>query len=465
MENIFENVKKVYLIGIGGIGMSGIAEYLARKNYEVLGSDMILSPVTKRLEKFGIKINEGHDENNLTDDCEVVIYTSAVKEDNPEFIKAKKLNKKLIKRAEALGSIVNDKFVIAVSGTHGKTTTTAMIGKILTESKYDPTVFVGGSIDFLDGGSSRIGQSNIAVVEADEYDRSFLHLKSNIIIITNIDSDHLDIFKDIDDIKDNFRKFIKNGKPDLRIIACGDEKNVIDTVKDFKNKQFYGFKKNNDFVIDNITHGKKSNCYSIAGDDIRIKVLGNHNILNSAAAYLVSRQLNINEENINRSFETFYGVRRRLELKYNNGIKIYDDYAHHPAEVKATLEAIRKTNPGRIITVFQPHLFTRTRDFYREFAEAFSGTDILLLLKIYPAREKEIAGVNSELILNEYNAKKLNDTGTGQYIEDRDKILDELEKIAREGDVIVFQGAGDITELCGKFVKRIKAKNNWFVPL
>lgn len=243
MSSIFKGVKKVHLIGIGGIGMSGIAEYLARQEYVVSGSDMTLSPVTKRLGKFNIKIYEGHAADNLADDCEVIIYSSAVREDNPEYQKAKRLNKKLVKRAEALGNIVNDKFVIAVSGTHGKTTTTAMIAKILIESKLDPTVFVGGNIDFLDNGSSRIGQSKLAVVEADEYDRSFLQLNSNIIVITNIDEDHLDIYKDIDDIKDNFRKFIQNGKPGLIIIACGDDKNVLDTVKEFKNKKLYGFKK------------------------------------------------------------------------------------------------------------------------------------------------------------------------------------------------------------------------------
>lgn len=479
MSSIFNGVKKVHLIGIGGIGMSGIAEYLARQEYVVSGSDMTLSPVTERLGKFNIKIHEGHNSDNLPDDCEVIIYSSAVREDNPEYQEAKRLNKKLVKRAEALGSIVNDKFVIAVSGTHGKTTTTAMIAKILIESKLDPTVFVGGNIDFLDNGSSRIGQSKLAVVEADEYDRSFLHLNSNIIVITNIDEDHLDIYKDIDDIKDNFRKFIQNGKPGLLIIACGDDKNVLDTVKEFKNKKLYGFKKNNDYIIENIGYGKKSITYSIGGDDIRIKVLGDHNILNSAASYIVAEQFNVEDEKLNTSLETFYGVKRRLELKYDNGIKVYDDYAHHPAEVKATLNAVKKTNPGRVITVFQPHLYSRTLDFHKEFGEAFSGTDILILAKIYPAREKEIKGVSSEMILKEYrnsvsvhrkesegtNGIRKEKNETGKYIENMDKILDELEKIITEGDVIIFQGAGDITDLCRKFVKRVKAKQNWTVPL
>lgn len=461
MDNIFEGVKKVHLIGIGGIGMSGIAEYLSRKKFDVTGSDINISPITTRLKKFGVKIFEGHDEKNLAEDTDVVIYTSAVKEDNEEFKKAKRLGKKLVKRAEALGSIVNDKFVIAVSGTHGKTTTTAMIAKVLMENQLDPTVFVGGNIDFLDGGSSRIGKSRIAVVEADEYDKSFLKLNPDIVVITNIDSDHLDIYKDIDDIKDNFLKFVEMSKPNSKVIACGDDENVIEVLKKIKNKTLYGFKKNNDHVIYDISHEKKSVSFKIDKEEIRIKVLGNHNILNSAATYLTAKELDITDERFNETMKTFHGVKRRLELKFDNGIRIYDDYAHHPAEVKATLDAIRKIHQGRLITVFQPHLYTRTRDFYKEFGAAFSETDILFLAKIYPAREEKIEGVSSELILNEYNKKGKD----GFYIEDKDKILAELENITKEGDVIIFQGAGDITELCSKFVKRIKVKSNLTVPL
>ena len=471
MSNIFDGVKKVHLIGVGGIGMSGIAEYLGRKKYEVTGSDLAASPVTKRLEKFKVKITEGHSEDNLPDNTQLVIYSAAVNEDNPEFQKAIRLNIKMVKRAEALGNIVNDKFVISVSGTHGKTTTTAMIAKVLIESKLDPTVFVGGNIDFLDGGSSRIGKSNIAVVEADEYDRSFLQLKSDIIIITNIDLDHLDIYTDIEDIKNNFRKFIDEGKKGLQIIACGDEKNVADILKDRKNKKLYGFNKGNDYVIENISYGKKSIGFTLDKDDIRIIVLGKHNILNASAAYLTAKMFNVNEEKFNQSLETFYGVKRRLELKYHNGVKIYDDYAHHPTEVKASLEAINKSKPQRIITVFQPHLYSRTRDLFKEFGEAFTGTDILILDKIYPAREKEIAGVSSEMILGEYNDIIIRQKSTskkkeqGMYLENNELIMEELDKISREGDVIIFQGAGDITDLCNTYIKRIKAKSNWTVPL
>lgn len=469
-KNIFDGIKKVHLIGIGGIGVSGIAEYLTGKNFQVTGSDMSKTFITRRLEKTGVKIFEGHSAENLPDDTELVIYSSAVAADNPELLKAKELKIKTVKRAEALGNIVNDKFVIAVSGTHGKTTTTAMIAKILIDSRIDPTVFVGGNIEFLDGGSSRLGKSNIAVVEADEYDRSFLQLKPDIIIITNIDADHLDIYKDLDDIKDTFRKFIAKGKKDLKVIACGDELNVVEVISDVKRKMTYGFKQGNDYRIEDVSYDKNSIGYRLDGNDLRIKVLGKHNILNSAAAYLTAKELQITDEPFTESMKTFYGAKRRLELKFHNGIKIYDDYAHHPTEIRATLDAVKKINPSRIITVFQPHLYSRTKDFYKEFAEAFSGTDILLLTKIYPAREKEIKGVTGELIQNEYNNTLKNAPGKevklpAYYVEDNEKILNLLETITKEGDVVIFQGAGDITALCEKFVKRTKTKTNWTVPL
>lgn len=467
MKNIFEGIKKVHLIGIGGIGMSGIAEYLVRKGFSVTGSDMTKSLITGRLENLGVKCHEGHDEIFLPDDTELVIYSAAVKEDNPEFQKAIKLNKKIVKRAEALGSIVNDKYLISVSGTHGKTTTTAMIAKILIENGMDPTVFVGGLSDFIEGGSSRIGNSNIAVVEADEYDKSFLQLRSDIIVITSIEEDHLDIYEDLDDIKRNFIKFIEISKENVNVIACGDDENVRDTLKNVSGVNYYGFEKENNVNIKEIGYGSRGISFKINRDDLRIKVPGDHNVLNSTAAYIVSKEFGINYEKFNQSMKTFYGVKRRLELKYDNGIRIYDDYAHHPSEVKATLDAVRKQNPARIVTVFQPHLYSRTRDFYNEFGKSFELTDVLILAKIYPARETAIEGVSSGLILDKYRNVKPGAEGidSGFYLEDEDSILKKLESIVKKGDVVIFQGAGDITDFCRKYVKRVKEKSNVKVPL
>lgn len=452
----------MHLIGIGGIGMSGIAEYLHKKGVRVTGSDLKWSQTTRRLERLGILVTEGHDEMNLPDDAGLVIYTSALDESNPELRKARSSGVRLMKRAEALGRIVNRMNLVAVSGTHGKTTTTAMIAKMMIDADMDPTVFVGGALDFFDGGSSRIGNGEIAVVEADEYDRSFLQLKPDVIVVTNIDPDHLDIYRDINDIIDNFRSFLDNRKKGAKIFACADDKDVEIALRGIKESVTYGFGKNNDKAITDITYEGSRTGFTIDGVQISLKVPGAHNMLNAAACYLAGRELKISSNSIAESLLEFRGVHRRLELKYQNGLTIYDDYAHHPAEVKASLEALRKlTHGGRIITVFQPHLFTRTRDFHKEFAEAFEGTDLLLLAKIYPAREKEIRGVSSTMILNEYFKKGKN----GIYIESNDELLDTLESIAKDGDVVVFQGAGDITNVCDRFITRINKKRAGSVPL
>jgi UDP-N-acetylmuramate--alanine ligase len=457
-----EEYRSVHLIGIGGIGMSGIAEYLAGKGVTVSGSDIRESITTRRLERIGVKVILGHAGENIPDDCELVIYTSALDEENAELKRAKAIGTKLIKRAEALGNIVNKQFLIAVSGTHGKTTTTAMIAKVLIDADVDPTVFVGGALDFFEGGSSKIGNGDVAVVEADEYDRSFLRLSPDILVITNIDSDHLDIYRDMNDIIDNFKMFLAKRKKSAKVIACGDDKDVLAAIRDIKDKVTYGFDKGNNFAITDMSFDGSKSDYTIDGNMISLKVPGAHNVLNSAACYLTARELKLSVTTINESLRDFRGVHRRLELKYENGLLIYDDYAHHPAEVKASLDAMKRLkHDGRIITVFQPHLFTRTRDFYKEFAEAFQETDILFLAKIYPAREKEIEGVSSRLILNEYFKMGKN----GIYIEKNEELLDTLEDMTKDGDIVVFQGAGDITGVCEKFVARLNNKRATSVPL
>ena len=451
-KKILSSVKKVFLIGIGGIGMSGIAEFLARQGYNVSGSDITLTNITQRLESFGVKIFEGHSENNLSDDVDLVIYTSAVKEDNEELIKAKRLNIKLIKRAEMLGHIVNDLFLISVSGSHGKTTTSAMISKVLIDNNYDPTVFVGGSLDFLEGGSSRIGKSKYAVVEADEYDKSFLTLSSNVIVVTSIEKDHTDIYQDVEDLKNTFRKFCDKRKANSKLIGYGDNKNVVELLSSYpkSEKIFYGIEDRNNIKAENIDHDKQCVHFKTEGVDIEMIVPGVHNVLNALAAMIACKEVGISLNSFKESIKTFPGVQRRLQLKYDGKIKIYDDYAHHPTEVEASLKAIKKTNPERIITVFQPHLYSRTNDFYSEFAESLRESDVLILAKIYPAREKEIEGVSSELIYEEY--KKIS-TKEVFYIDEFEKIKARLNSIIEEGDIIIFQGAGDVTNLCDDYVK------------
>ncbi|HEY5124313.1 MAG TPA: UDP-N-acetylmuramate--L-alanine ligase [Ignavibacteria bacterium] len=454
-SDILKKVKFVHLIGIGGIGMSGIAEYLLRKGYSVSGSDITSSFITERLKKLGAKIFSSHKKENISKEVDLVLYTSAVKNDNPEYSEAINSGIKLIRRAEMLGDIVNDKILISVGGTHGKTSTTAMIAKILIDNGFDPTVFVGGNLDFLDGGSSRIGQSKYAVVEADEYDRSFLALKSDKVIITSIETDHTDIYKDLDDIKNTFNQFCISAKKNPELIVCGDDLNVIDVIKmsGFKNVKYYGFKTDNSFTISNYSSTMNSVEFQIDNIKLKLNLLGRHNALNASAAFILGLSLGISSEDCIKSLKSFSGVQRRMQLKYSNGINVFDDYAHHPTEVKSSFESLKNSSSGRIITVFQPHLYSRTKHFYTEFADALKDNDIVILAKLYPAREKEITGVGSELIFNEI--KKISSV-EAYSIDDFGDIISKLKGLMKPGDTIVFQGAGNVTNLCDEFIKNIK---------
>lgn len=455
--------KNIYFIGIGGIGMFGLAEYFLHNGYNVSGSDMTESHITKKLENLGAKIHIGHSENNIDDKVSMVVYTSAVKADNPEMIKAKSLNIRTIKRAEILGEIVNDKFLIAVAGTHGKTTTTAMIGKVLIDAGCDPLIFVGGNVSLFNGSAVRFGNGKYAVVEADEYDRSFLTLKPDVAVITNIDADHLDIYKDLDDIKNTFKQFIANSKSDSKIIYCGDDKNIASFINDTAGKKIsYGFNEKNYFKI--IDYKVKSNAlnFSIMNsvssyDNITLNLAGRHNALNSTAGFAVSKALNLDFNSFKKSIGEFKTVDRRLQLKYDaNGIKVYDDYAHHPKEIESSLNGLKEMGNSRIIAVFQPHLFSRTRDFYKDFAKQLATADRVILLDIYPAREKPIEGVTSKLISDELI--KMNKPV--DYIQTNEKVLSSLISLVKTGDIVVFQGAGDITKLCDEFVNELKSHNN-----
>lgn len=455
---ILDKVKKIHFIGIGGIGMSGIAEYLVKKGFVVSGSDSTSTGLTDRLSDLDVKIFSGHKEENLSDDTDLVVYSAAIKEDNPELAKAIKFGIKSVKRAKMLGEIVNDDFLIAVSGTHGKTSTTAMIAKILIDCDLDPTIFVGGTIDFLEGGNSRIGKGKFAVVEADEYDRSFLTLKPDIAIVTNIDLDHTDIYKDLDDLKNTFKKFIDGGKENVKVVGFGDDRNIIDLLK-YVNKTCitYGFGKHNDFIIDESYLKDSLIRYEMNDRFIDLSVPGRHNVLNSAAAYISGNIIGLESEKMIRSLKSFFGVNRRLELKYEKEIKVYDDYAHHPTEIEYSFFAIKEIAKSRVITVFQPHTYTRTRDFYEGFAKALKDNDITILVDLYPAREKAIEGVSTELI---YDKMKFISNNIVYYEKSFSDVITKLDEVVKKDDIVIFQGAGDITNLCNMYVNKLKERNN-----
>jgi len=456
---------KVHFIGIGGFGMSGLAEYLLSKGNSVSGSDMMKTDLTLRLEKSGARIYYFHSGKNISSDTQLVVYSSAVKQDNPEYIFAINNNIEIIKRAEMLGRIANESFLISISGTHGKTSTSAMTSFILIDNGLDPDVFVGGAMGFLDGSTSHIGSGKYCVVEADEYDRSFLTLKSDIAVVNNIDMDHQDIYGNIDEIKENFTSFLKNNKNKSIIIANGDDKNVKDVIKIFGNKVLtFGTDKSNDYIIENVTDYSGADIttkFNIASKnqtvtDICLRTPGLHNVFNATAAFIISSSLNITDEEYKKSIAEFTGVKRRLELKYSSKIKIYDDYAHHPVEVKSSYDALRRITKGRLITVFQPHLYSRTAEFFKEFAVSLKDNDIIILTDIYPARERPIEGITSDLIFEEL----MNISRNKLYILKKDDIISFLNEETDTGDTIVFQGAGDITNICDKFISQIKEKKN-----
>lgn len=439
--------------------MSSLAEYHLKKGNFVSGSDLNESSITERLIKMGAVIKIGHSMDNFNGSTDLVVYTSAVKRDNPELKKAEELNIKTLKRSEMLAEIVNGMFLIAVSGTHGKTTTTAMIGKVLEDAGFDPLIFVGGNVQIFDGGPLRYSNGKYAVVEADEYDRSFLTLKPDLIIITSIDEDHLDIYKDINDIKKTFKLFCDGSKHGSKIVYYGDDNNISSFIRYVKREKFsYGFGNNNYLKITDYSKSKDSLSFSLVNStslykNVNLKMIGKHNVLNSTACFASIKLMNIDFDRFKTSISQFETVDRRLQLKYSNDIKVFDDYAHHPKEIESSITGLKEYyKKNRIISVFQPHLFTRTRDFYREFAASLSNADEVILLDIYPARENPIKGITSELIFEEMKKN----SHLVEYVRSGEKAITYLKKELKKGDVIVFQGAGDITLFCGKFINELK---------
>jgi UDP-N-acetylmuramate--alanine ligase len=445
-----KKVKSVHFIGIGGIGMCGLAEYLLVKGYKVTGSDSTRTFITERLERKGAKVSYGHSADNIRKGVNLVVYTSAVKKDNPEYKKALSLKINTIKRAVLLGELVNGLNLIAVSGTHGKTSTTSMIANILIKSGIDPTVFVGGNLDVLGGASYRIGKGKWAVVEADEYDRSFLTLKPHVIVVNNIELDHIDIYKNEKSLKTAFKSFLSNLKQEGTIVANFDDKNVKELIDPIDEVVIdFGIKGTN--KISNVKMSATKTTFKLNDFKVELGIPGYHNVYNASAS-ICATIFAAKSANIFRSLKEFKGVKRRLELKYDKrNIKIYDDYGHHPSEVLSSLKSLKDIDKKRLIVVFQPHTYTRTKQFYKEFAKSLSAADKVYLLPVYAAREKAIKGVSSKLIYNLIKKDKC-------LVENENSMYTDLKKTLKKGDRVVFQGAGDVTNMCDKFIKGINTK-------
>ncbi len=460
---MFSSIKKLHFIGIGGIGMSGIAEILLDQGFAVSGSDRSLSEVTERLQRLGAPIYEGHRAENIAADVDTVVYSSAVQSENPELIEAQRRKIPIVRRAEMLAEVMRLKYGIGIAGTHGKTTTTSMTSLVLMEGGLDPTVIVGGKLSGLGGTNARLGRGDFIVVEADEYDRSFLSITPTIAVLTTLETDHLDCYRDLEDIKNAFVQFAQKVPFYGFIVLCLDEPALLDIMPFLNKKKIitYGLNPQADVQAVDIRHADNQSFYTLVKNNaelgtITLQVPGKHNVQNSLGAIAVGLELGIPFEKIKAGIEKFSGVYRRWEKKGEaSGITLYDDYAHHPTECKATLAGVKAGWRRRVVCVFQPHLYSRTRDFYEDFGKSFLLSDVLIVTDVYPAREEPIQGITGELIVN---AAKQFGHKEAHYVQDKKKVPAFLKSIVKPGDIVVTMGAGDIWKYGEEFLKAVNGK-------
>lgn len=447
----FQKPIHIHFIGIGGISMSGLAEILLDRKFTVSGSDMKASEITEHLGKIGARIAIGQRAENITNDIDLVVYTAAIHEENEEFAAAKNKNIPMMTRAALLGQIMdNYARSIAVAGTHGKTTTTSMLTHILLQGQLDPTVSVGGMLDRI-GGNIRVGQSNVFLTEACEYTNSFLEFHPLYSIILNVEEDHMDFFKDLEDIKHSFHLFASQTAPDGLIIINGDMEHTDDILKDLPQKAItFGLNGDNDYTATDISFDKEGNgSYQLVvnGENmgpVSLKVKGRHNIMNSLAAIACARALGLPMQQILTGLLSFGGTHRRFEYKGNIGdVIVIDDYAHHPTEIKATLTAAREYPHDELWVVFQPHTYTRTKAFLHQFAEVLTLADHVVLADIYAAREPDTGMVSSRDIVN-----LLKEAGTDvYYFPTFGEIEDFLLSQVKGHDLLITMGAGDVVNI------------------
>ncbi len=456
MFNPFTDLKRIHFVGIGGAGMSGIAEILLAEqvDLQVTGCDQVSSEVTERLIRKGAKVETGHSPDHL-EGVDLVVISSAVSEENGEVQEARRRGITVVRRAEMLGELMRLKYGIGIAGTHGKTTTTSLIGTVLTEAGLDPTVIVGGRLRLL-GTGARLGRSEYLVAEADEFDRSFLRLTPVLAVITTIDRDHLDTYRDLEGIQDAFVEFGNRVPFFGRLFVCLDDANVQTILPRLAERRLvtYGFSPQADLSVVNLeTHaaGSRFDVRSLRDGQrslgrIELPMPGRHNVLNALAAVGVGLSLGIPFERIAEAIGRFAGVHRRFEhLGSWRGAALVDDYAHHPTEVAATLEAARQTFPhGRVFAVFQPHLFSRTLDQADAFGRSLLGADLAVVTDVYPSREKPIAGVTGELVVEAARRHGHRNVHYCPRWADAPAILDGQ---VGAGDIVVTLGAGDVNRL------------------
>ncbi len=453
---MYGKIEKIHFVGIGGIGMSGIAEVLLNLGYKVSGSDLRESDTTERLRGLGGEIRIGHVAENLTN-VDVVVTSTAVQNDNPEVVEAKLRMIPVIPRAEMLAELMRMKYGIAIAGTHGKTTTTSMVATVLTFAGIDPTIVIGGKLNTL-GSNAKLGKGEYLVAEADESDGSFLKLSPSIAVVTNIDADHLDYYEGgIEQIKDTFVEFINKIPFYGLAILCLEDRNIAEIIPRIK-KRFmtYGLSSQADLRATHVnlegfqtTFTAHYKGYRLG--DISFKMPGAHNVLNALACTAVALELDLPFDKIQEGFSQFGGVGRRFTVKGDkNGIMVVDDYGHHPAEIRATLAAARSGWPERrLVVAFQPHRYSRTKELFNEFVTCFYDADVLVITDIYAASEKPLPGVSAELLADEIRRHGQRDV---TYIADRTRLPEHLAGCIKEGDIVITLGAGNIWQAAEELV-------------
>ncbi len=456
-------IRRIHFIGIGGAGMSGIAEVLLNQGYDVTGSDLRESVVTRRLKDMGAKVFIGHHADNVKG-TSVVVNSSAVDENNPEIVGAREQRIPVVRRAEMLGELMRYRHGIAIAGTHGKTTTTSLIASVLAEGDRDPTFVIGGLLNSA-GSNAKLGDSRYLVAEADESDASFLHLQPMVAVVTNIDADHMDTYEgDFSRLKRTFVEFLHNLPFYGLAVLCGDDPIVEEIMPEVSRPMLtYGFGDECDFRAINVQQDKMQTCFQVLRPgndtplDITLNMPGLHNVLNATAAVAVATDEGLDDRSIQNGLSNFQGVGRRFQVygEYplaDGSAMLVDDYGHHPREVAATIRAVREGWPERrLLMIYQPHRYTRTRDLYEDFVDVLSGVDSLVLLEVYGAGEEPIPGADSRHLCRSIRNRGQLDP---IFVEGVDGVPEIVKDIARPGDIVITQGAGNVGLLAVELAKR-----------
>jgi UDP-N-acetylmuramate--alanine ligase len=463
---VLGQARRIHFIGVGGIGMSGIAELLVNLGYEVSGSDMERTDITDRLESLGARITQGHDARNVSG-VDVVVYSSAVRSTNPEITAARERGLAIVPRAELLAELMNLRQGIAVAGAHGKTTTSSMIALVLDMAGLDPTAVIGGRVSSF-GSNAKLGRGRYLVAEADESDRSFLKLSPRFAVITNIDREHLEAYRDFEDLKAAFVQFANSVPANGAVIMCMDDAHTREIHSDIKRHIVtYGFDESADVTaLDVQLRGFGSVCTvrarrpggrAVELGQLQLAIPGRHNVLNALATVAMSRELGIGWSDIANALAGFHGAERRFQRRGEaRGIVVVEDYGHHPTEIAAVIAAAKPISTGRLILAFQPHRFTRTQFLLNEFSRAFAGADVLVLTDIYAAGEDPIAGVTLDALAD---AVRGGFRGEVRVVRALGDVASELAGLATRGDLIVLLGAGSIGSIAGSVLSALGSRN------